>query len=173
MNVCNRLRLIYSQQRSTNGNSKKFNSRPWVCQIASWKFLFNLSNDCVMYIHIFYCAITKCGELWFRFKLVHDSTSREINDGNVYFTLLAPRISFLFFFSSTFFSSSFLSSSSSSFSFFSNFYSIHPSTRSFRVEEFPRIYANASALCDYENHRAETFDFRINNYLYVFVIIFE
>lgn len=68
-----------------------------------------------MYIHIFYCAITKCGELWFRFKLVHDSTSREINDGNVYFS----RSTDSFFFSlvdvSSFFSSLFSSSSPSFF----------------------------------------------------------
>lgn len=117
-----------------------------MCQIASWKFLFNLSNDCVMYIHIFYCAITKCGELWFRFKLVHDSTSREINDGNVYFS----RSTDSFFFSlvdvSSFFFFSFFFLLLFFFSFFlSNFYSSHPSfypslTRSRSFQEFTQTH---------------------------------
>lgn len=119
-----------------------------------------------MYIHIFYCAITKCGELWFRFKLVHDSTSREINDGNVYFSRSTDSF---FFLSSTFLPFFLLFFLPPLLLFFflpfkflllsSIFLPV-----AYPFEKLPRIYANASALCDYANRTAETFDFRINNY---------
>lgn len=166
MNVCNRLRLITHNNGAQTETVKNL-IHGHECARQRHENFYSIYLTTALCIFIFFIALSRNAEN-FGFAsnlctiLRHEKSTTET------FISVARRIPF-FFLSSTFLPFFLLFFLPPLLLFFflpfkflllsSIFLPV-----AYPFEKLPRIYANASALCDYANRTAETFDFRINNY---------